>query len=100
MKPGDEIEVRPVLGMPGVQSYRRVDEAGGRYCGLLGDVSVVGAEATGVVTCEHVEGRRYRVREAVQYNARGSTGAVSNAYRSGWDAVFGAREWHARGAPS
>lgn len=92
MKVGDEVFVGPELGCGTHRPLIREGDDGKPSC----EIVTCGREgippgASEVVTLKRLgESGRCRVTEVIRLTAR--TPAATNAYRAGWDQVFGSRK--------
>lgn len=91
LQPGDII-VSPEI-VDGHRLFTRVLEDGSRESGfaVAPDHPCAAHAGSYMQVGECVRPGVRRVLQRIPYTARASTGAASDAYRNGWDAVFGGR---------
>lgn len=83
---------------PGVRHYVRCREDGRVETGHAATLEsgAMSGQAGGCLEFEPLapgaDPRRRQVKRDIKYTARGPSTAATNAYRSGWDAVYGKKE--------
>lgn len=96
LKPGDF-----VIGgecTPGVRHYVRRHEDGRLETGHAATMEsgAMRGQARGCIEFEPLapgaDPSRRRVKQDIRYTARGPSAVATDAYRSGWDAVYGNKE--------
>jgi hypothetical protein len=96
MKKRDKITVGDEVG-DGLRPFKRENADGSTQDGFIGDHRHWD-RADAYVQMKPVEGgcrHEFEVVDEYSFSSRGSTGAASEAYRSGWDQTFRSKGSHA-----
>jgi hypothetical protein len=90
LAPGEIALLGPAVA--GHQAFVRIDESGGPEVGLLVPSDCPNANATAYLEMgEMVRPGVRTIKQLIRFTAKGPSQVASNAYRSGWDEVFGVR---------